>query len=559
MDKKYTRLISIISVIFVIIGMLAGCGQKKEDGTGAVQKEAGTAAGSENGAETSRNEASNASEKTEEANKEFSYPLNTDVTLTYWMQLNGNVSQTAKSMADTPFAQELMKQTGIKIEYQHPPLGQEKESFNIMLASRDLPDIIEYSWAGFPGGPEKAMTDGVILQLNDTIDQYAPNLKAYLNKDTEVNKMIKTDTGKYYVFPSIRGDDFSKTYAGPIVRKDWLDDCGLAIPETIDEWTAMLRMFKEKKNAEAPLSCYWNESFITGAFGIVGTFYIDEGKFKYGPIEPEYKDYILLYRKWYEEGLLDKNFATLDPKTMDANILGGKTGATIGLAASGIGKWLNAMKEKDPKYDLIGTPYPTLKKGDRPKFGHTSLTYIGGGSAAISTSCKNVELAARFLDYSYSDKGALLYNYGIENVSYTVVNGKPEYTELITNNPEKLSNAVALAKYARASYAGPFVQDKGYAEQNFTLPQQKEAISRWIESDASLHIVPWLTPTPEESSEQAKIISQVSTLLSEKFIKFVMGEEPIEKYDAFVEEMKKMGIERAIELKQGQLDRYNMR
>lgn len=546
MNRKFTRFISIAMVVFIVGSILAGCGKSTETTT-PEKSTAGQAA------------ASTETEKTAEVKEAFSYPAKTDVTLTYWMQMNGNASKTVKSMDETPFSQELMKQTGIKIEYQHPPIGQEKESFNIMLASGDLPDIIEYSWAGFPGGPEKAMTDSIILQLNDVINQYAPNLKAFLDSDAEANKMVKTDTGKYYVFPSIRGDDFSKTYAGPIIRKDWLDDCGLQIPTTIDEWTAMLRAFKEKKGAEAPLSCYWNESFITGAFGIIGTFYIDGGKFKYGPVEPAYKDFIMLYREWFKEKLLDNNFATLDAKTMDANILGGKTGATIGLAASGIGRWLTAMKEKDPRYDLIGSPYPTLKKGDKPKFGHTSLTYMGGGSAAISASCKNVELAARLLDYGYSEKGSMLYNYGIENESYSMVNGKPTYTELVTNNPEKLSSAVALAKYSRASYAGPYVQGSAYSEQTFTMPQQKNAVKTWIDTDASLHIVPWLTPTPDESSEQAKIITQVSTLLSEEFMKFVMGQKPMEEYDAFVAEMKKMNIDRAIELKQGQLDRYNKR
>lgn len=548
MNKKYTRFISIAMVIFLVGSFMTGCGKSTEE----TDK-------TENSTATSR-QMSTATEKTAEVKEEFSYPVKTDVTLKYWMRLNGNVSQAVKSMAETPFAQELMKKTGIKIEYQHPPLGQEKESFSIMLASQDLPDIIEYAWSGFAGGPEKAITDGVILQLNDIIDQYAPNLKAYLSSNAEANKMVKTDTGKYYVFPSIRGDDYAKTYAGPIIRKDWLDDCGLPVPTTIDEWTAMLRTFKEKKNAEAALSCYWNESFITGAYGLIGTFYIEDGKFKYGPIEPAYKDYVLLYRQWYKEGLLDKNFATLDAKTMDANILGGKTGATINLAGSGLGKWLNAMKEKDAKYDLVGAPYPVLKKGDRCKFGHTSLTYIGDFSAAISASCKNIELAARLLDYGYSDEGSMLYNYGTENVSYTMVNGQPAYTELVTNNPEKLSAAVVLAKYARASYAGPYVQGSGYTKQTFTMPQQKNAITTWMDTDAELHVVPPLTPTPEESSEQAKIITAVhSTFLQEKFIKFVMGEEPIENYDAFVAEMKKMGIERALELKQAQLDRYNKR
>ena len=39
---------------------------------------------------------------------------------------------------------------------------------------------------------------------------------------------------------------------GGIIRKDWLDELGLAVPETLDEWHTVLTAFKEKKGAEAP-------------------------------------------------------------------------------------------------------------------------------------------------------------------------------------------------------------------------------------------------------------------------------------------------------------------
>ena len=42
------------------------------------------------------------------------------------------------------------------------------------------------------------------------------------------------------------------------------------------------------------------------------------------------------------------------------------------------------------------------------------------------------------LDYLYSEEGIMLTNYGIEGVSYELVNGEPVYTELLTNNPEKI-------------------------------------------------------------------------------------------------------------------------
>ena len=78
---------------------------------------------------------------------------------------------------------------------------------------------------------------------------------------------------------------------------------------------------------------------------------------------------------------------------------------------------------------------------------------------AITTSCKDVETAARLLDYAYSEEGHMLFNFGVEGESYTMVDGYPTYTDKILNNPEGWPLAQSLAAYIRGNYNGPFVQD----------------------------------------------------------------------------------------------------
>ena len=82
-----------------------------------------------------------------------------------------------------------MQETGVNIEFMHPPTGQIKEQFSLILADGSLPDMMEYSWVqDYPGGPEKAIKDGVILPLNDVFEQYCPNITAYLKEHPEVDK-----------------------------------------------------------------------------------------------------------------------------------------------------------------------------------------------------------------------------------------------------------------------------------------------------------------------------------------------------------------------------------
>lgn len=55
----------------------------------------------------------------------------------------------------------------------------------------------------------------------------------------------------------------------------------------------------------------------------------------------------------------------------------------------------------------------------------------------------------------------MTYNFGREGVSYEMKDGKPTYTDLITDTTKNggLSTSQAMSKYIRACYNGPFVQD----------------------------------------------------------------------------------------------------
>jgi putative aldouronate transport system substrate-binding protein len=349
-------------------------------------------------------------------------------------------------------------------------------------------------------------------------------------------------------------------FQGPIVRKDWLDELGLSVPTTIDEWTTMLTAFKDKKGATAALSYlkgYIDQGAFSGPFGVKQGLYLNNGKVKYGQMEAGYKDYLTLLRKWYSEGLLDKNIASVDQKALDSNITSNKTGATVNNTGGGIGRWIPLLA-KDPKAKLVAAPYPTLKKGETPEFGQKDLPF-NGAQFSITTACKNVEIATRFLDYGYSKEGELLYNFGIEGVSYKMENGYPKYTDLIMNNPDKLSPSVIMTKYIRGNYNGPMVQRKEYMEQYAAMPEQKDSINIWMKTNVSNHLMPKATLTPEESAEAANIISQVNTYNDEMFMKFVMGVEPIENFDKYVAQLKKLGIDKYVQLQQAAVDRYNNR
>ncbi|MGN8681400.1 extracellular solute-binding protein [Gracilibacillus sp. HCP3S3_G5_1] len=519
----------------------------------------------------SSNETSNEQEEQAEGEdielkdpEEVEYPEE----ITYWTELHPSVSQTSQTLNDVGVYQELEKITGTKVEFKHPS-GEGTditEQFNLMIASGKLPDVIEYNWRTVPNGPDKAIEAGNIIRLNELIENYAPNLNRYLNENPEVKKMVTTDAGNIYTFPFIRGDEKLMVFMGMMIRQDWLDKLDLEQPSTISEWEEVLTAFKnEDPNGngeldEIPLMVQpddiKNIGAFVGAYGIHAQFYNDNGTVKYGSIQPEFKEFLTTMNKWYEQGLLDPDFAAVDTKLLDAKVTNNQLGSLFGFTGGGIGKYMGLMDEQNPEFTLSPTPHPSLKEGEKAATAQLAHPYEGMHSAAISGSAENPEEIVKWLDFAYSEEGHMLFNFGIEGESYEMVDGYPTYTEEITENPDGLPMNQALGKYIRASYGGPLVQDVRYVEQYLELPQQQEAVEIWGETAENEINMPPITLNADESEEYNSIMSDLDTYYDEMVLRFIMGEEPLSNFEDFVETLKGMGIERAIELQQAALDRY---
>ena len=491
------------------------------------------------------------------------YPIDTDITLTYWVELSGNMRSNFTTMAETPYAKGLMERTGVKIKFIHPPAGTASEQFNLMIASGDLPDIIERTWALYPGGIEKAVSDKIIIRLNSLIENYGPNLTAYLDDNPEFSRMVKLDDGGYIVFPFIRGDPGLWAGNGLMIRQDWLDELGLDMPETINEWYTVLRAFRERKGSPAPLSfeygAYMGWNPMVNAYNVMRGLYIgDDGKVHYGQTENGYREFLTTYAQWYREGLIDPDLPTLQQQQVASKITGGVSGATCGALGSRMGAWIPAGRATNPRFNLIAAPIPSLVKGEKPRYvlGMAGAGYTG---AAITTACKHPDIAARLLDWGYSGEGFLYNNFGTEGVSYRMEDSNPVFTAEVMKNPKGWPPAQALAAYARSQEAGPFVQDIRYYEQYMSLPEQKEALKVWASDRTSKNTMPPATPTPDEASRYARIMNEINTYVAEMEVKFIIGTENLANWNNFTATVRRMGIEQALEIQNAALARYRAR
>lgn len=498
----------------------------------------------------------------------YTLPLSEEtVTFTYWKPMHTNASKLMTDYNGNEVYQELERRTNVHIEWIHPAAGQEAEQFNLLVAANDLPDFVcMESGATYPGDVAKAIEDGVFLPLEDYIAKYCPNLTAIYAEYPEVAKQMKTNEGHIWGFGELMLEKDStgpiSPWAGPAVRMDWLEELGLDVPVTLDDWHEMLVAFRDQKGAQVPMilskSGLPNFGQFLGAFGVGRDFYREDGVVKFGPIEQGYKDYLTLMNQWYQEGLLDVDF----PSTAsDANFYAeylttGKAGA-IDITYQDIVPLYNSLLGDQGK--VAAVPYPKKNADDQLHIG--CITYeVETGHSRVFVNAKmdpeRLAIAMRWWDYMYSDEAFLLCNYGIEGRSYELVDGKPVFTDLVLNNEEGMDYALWSWKYKL--FNGTF-RYTGYAMPAENAQASLDSITMWARDNDRANMLPPSSIPLEYTSEYNGIMSEVNTYRDQMVLKFILGVEPLEKFDEYVETLKSLGIERAIEIQQIALDMYNNR
>ena len=65
-----------------------------------------------------------------------------------------------------------------------------------------------------------------------------------------------------------------------------------------------------------------------------------------------------------------------------------------------------------------------------------------------------------------------------------------------------------------------------------------------------------LTPNPDDNEEASALDTEIRTYVEENTMKFVNGTRPIGEFDKFVDTLKKMNVERYIEIYQNAYNNY---
>lgn len=137
------------------------------------------------------------------------------------------------------------------------------------------------------------------------------------------------------------------------------------------------------------------------------------------------------------------------------------------------------------------------------------------------------ELAAKYLDFGYIKQGHMLYNFGIENESYVMKDGYPEYTDKIFNNPDNYSITQSLGLYTMSCYSGPFVHDKRYIEQYYTRSKEHEAIDLWNQTNAWKRFIPLVVRHNDKAGYASSYIDIINNYSYDMILRFIDGAKPL--------------------------------
>lgn len=316
--------------------------------------------------------------------------------------------------------EEIEQRTNTEITLVGAPYNGYQEKLNIMVNAGDAPDIF-FVMPGNEDAYIKWVEQGIAIPLDDYLtEEIAPHATQLFSYDTY--KYLKTG-GHYTVVPWLSPANNWGIY----IRRDWLDNVGLPMPKTLDDYYNVFRAFTFEDPDRN------NKQDTYGLAGSSGThwfmpFYAafvskpdwnwnaDQSEVEYFLTTEEYKQYLVWMNKLYSEGLIARDWYQRQDDDKLNDFQTGKTGIMVHNAETHVQAIVDNTLQAQPNAVVAMAEPPVGPSGE------ASIHGWGGhwGGYTISNNARNPEAAMRLLDFLIGPEGTKLRLYGVEGVHYTV-------------------------------------------------------------------------------------------------------------------------------------------
>jgi putative aldouronate transport system substrate-binding protein len=414
--------------------------------------------------------------------------------------------------------------TDLDIEIVDLPSSGYADALGVMLLGGDIPDIIY-----FQGGDAKMADQGILEDLNPWIEK-SPNLKAALWPHNV--ERLKHYPYLLYVYPPRAPQ--------PVIRKDWLDQLGMAPPTTLEDYEAFFKAIHDAdldgdgtpgNTMGVTTAENTNEldSIFNQAFGVTGSWMKDaSGAWVHARITDQEKAKIAWYAELASKGLYDKEYVTSKFDVKEDKFYTGKAGVIFGSSAEVIDIYGGKMRQAHPGEDisLALLPIPSGPGGQGLAAVDVSKESRG---FAMATTSQHKEEVMKLLDFMASTEGQMMDRMGFEGEEYT----KSGDTYAVT---DKISTWYARF-FAAANFVPPVEWKSEAAQQSLANIQQ------YFKPDNA-----FVWP-----ADYAADLDATENVYRSWVYKFISGEAPMDQWDQYVTEWKAAGGDRLMEYARTQL------
>lgn len=299
----------------------------------------------------------------------------------------------------------------------------------------------------------------------------------------------------------------------------------------------------------------WSPLNLMWAYGVHWSFQLVDGQVTHGMLLPEFADAISFVNKIYAEGLLDPDYATQDRTALDGKYMNNLVGMEYGIQPTKMNKALNP-DAVEGQFAAVGVPNLKLD-ADSPSyvFDNMYISLLTGAKAAITGACKEPEKVLHWMDYIYSEEGSLLFNYGIEHMSFEFdENGKPytDYTGAKAAHQDVDSVQYLYSIIGTSAFPINMDYDRFASDMH---PFSAAAAKQWSDDYDTSRLLPSLSLTADELESINDKLVDINTYVSIQLDKLVNGQVSLATVPEIQAKLTSMGINDIIEVYQAAYER----
>ncbi len=360
-----------------------------------------------------------------------------------------------------------------------------RDKLRVLFGANDLPDLFETYW--FEQLIQQGTSDLSIEEVAEYMPSYYGGLSAFaagagLDLDFTLERYKRDGVLKHY--PMVwKHANYGHGY---LWRQDYLDELGMDVPHTMEEWEAVFAAYKAAYpdrysygTRYRDTEYYRSFNAVMNAFGLSNNRFIKKGdKLVYSQGQPEMIQALEILARWYAEGYLDPEFVTVngesEPFDAGVAIMKGWEHPSWPFDHE---SFKPTLKEHSPDATFAYTGPPRVE-------GYFPVTYAwhpmhgnGHGIGVQNNDDRDrVHAIMSAVEQISTRDGAFLTHYGIEGTHWSgVENNRPVWTEEFADS--EVRQAMGFSVNTRSTALGYWTINDFKGDPAFTNAIQNE----WVQ------------------------------------------------------------------------------